>query len=433
VQRLNIPLHRYQQATRLPRRVVSTLAVLAVAGALGVGVAGTCWFERDTTSAAAPQETALVLHFQPNRVTWKAVERALGSTTLISNRPLTVSDIRPFVRGEFSLFVDKGGIRSIAVRAKRDEVPIDLLDSLGILATETSRGVFLLSDRPVARMNWSPSRIWFGWIRWPTRWHIGEAYLVDEPNMRGPIFASAKSTVIRLPKQEIFPLPWNRLPSGTIFALATPVLPNTSIAGITDSIDTILASYDTPTAGQLTAQLAERAGFLLLSGGERSTSFVFGTEADDFAKNLQQKIIQTAAALQTPRLRPFALPDQSVGQEMIVDPSLTTIEETTVSGSLVARAAAGQGVYLYTTESNGQFFVSNDQNLLTFGVAGNARDSVRTPCGGNALFLGLRDLLDASSGALTSRPTDATSMIANVYSDISVSQGWLFTNLHLCY
>lgn len=389
------------------------------------------WFGRDTTSAAAPQDTALVLHFHPNRLAWKAMERTLGRMTLVSNRPLTVANIQSFANGEFSVFVGNDGTRSVAVRSSKNRLPTAMLDSLGILSEETSRGVYLLSDRPVARMNWKPRRVWFGFIHWPGPWRIGNAYMVEDQRVRGPIYVSGTKTVIRLPRQDISTIPWKRLPADTILALAMPALPNTTIEGVTSSIDTVLSSYSAPSAALLVGHLISSSGSIVLTSNEKHTGFLMVSDAEDFAKDLQQKAIQMASALQSPRFRPLSLPDGSIAKEMIVDPGLITVEETTIAGTLVSRVASAKDEYLFAAQTDESFLLTNDQDLLEFRLNG-AGEGIAPACMGNALYLRLDGLLDASSAGLTARTASQLSMLGDEYSTLSVDRGWAFTRIRLC-
>lgn len=390
------------------------------------------WYGRDTVSASAPQDTAMVLHFHPNRPKWTATERALGDMTLVSNRSLTVSDIRTFANGEFSVFIGNDGSRSVAVRSSKDRLPTQTLDALGILAEETSSGVFLLSDRPVARMDWEPSHVWFGSIHWPGAWRIGNIHMVEDRDVRGPIYASATKVRIRLPKQQIATIPWKTLPTDTIIALAMPALPNASVVGVTTSIDAILSSYDTPTATAIAEHVLGTPGAVLLKKTEDQLGFLITTDLSDFAKDLQQKLIQTAAALQAPRVRPLTLPDNTIAEEMIVDPSLTTVEETTVAGILVSRVATTDGDYLFTAESDEAFALSNQQDLLEY-LLKDGENGQKPSCNGNAIYLNLTEFLLASSDALTARTTNDLVTLNGEYGTIAVDQGWFYTNIRLCH
>lgn len=433
MQRLNIPLHRNQHTTRLSRRVVSLVGFVVAAGCVALALASTAWYGRDTTSASAPEGTRLVLHISPNRLTWDDTERVFGNIPLLSDRPLTVSDIRPFTRGEFSVFVGEDGTRSIAVRANKRDVPTKSFDALGIFAQETSRGVFLLSSKPMARMGWTPGHVWLGFIHWPNAAHIGSVHFIEEETVRGSLFVTGKRVIVRIPKQPLSEIPWKSVPSNTISALATPALPNTSVASVTEAIDTILSSYDTPSAAWLSERLLTMPGEILLAKSDESLDFLFAASSDDFDKNQQQKIIQTAVAMENPQIQQITLPDGTRAQEIIVDPTLTTIEETTVAGTLVSRAATSNGRYLYTAERPGYFAVTSSQSLLEHWLKNSKINKESASCLGNAAYLDLRGLLDRSASSLSARSTNILRVIADEYAAMSIQQNWFSTTIRICF
>jgi len=400
--------------------------------AAAIVIIGIFWFGRDTTSSAAPQGTAIVLHFNPNRLTWGSTEDALGDITLISNRSMKASDIQMFAKGEFSIFIADDGTRSVSIRTTAKQLPTAELDAQGILVEETSRGIYLLSDRPVARMDWYPSHVWFGCIHWPGVWHIGDIHIINEESTRGPIFSSKNQTRIRLPKQELTKLPERTLPDGTMLALAMPLLPNINISGVTSAIDSILSSLQIPMVSLFAEHLLEAPGKIILANSQNQIDFLFTSDSEKFDKNQQQKVIQAAAALKSPRLRPFVLPDDSIVKEIIVDPSLTTVEETTVAGILVSRVAMTQGEYLYAAESDGSFIITNKLELLEFELKGKT-DGVQSTCAGNVSFLSLTDALRSSSSALKSRATSQIALVGEEYRAIAVNQGWIYSNIRLCH
>lgn len=432
MQRLNIPLHRYQQTTRLSRRVVSLFAVAVFAGTAVLVVAATVWYGRDTTSSSAPQDTALVLHFAPNRLTWDATERVLGQIPLISNRPLIAKDIRSFARGEFSLFISTDGTRSLAVRSSKEDLPTAELDVLGIIVQETEPGVVLLSDRPMARMAWKPPHVWFGSVHLPWNVRVGNLYTPNDSTFFGAIYGTKEQTTVRLSKQHLAILPWEVVPDSAIAAMSTPALPNADVNGVTDAIDTILTSYQTPSAAFLSSHVLSNAGAILLVRNEGAIDYLITTGSTHFPKESQDSLIQTAAALQIPRIRTLMLPDSSIAEEIIVDPSLTTIEETTVAGTIVSRASSRNGGYLFAAEQNGTVSLTNSQTLLDFSLS--AKKTGKKPsCSGNAAFINLRSLLDLSEGSVHARSAALLSILADNYEVIGFEEGLFNTTMHLCY
>jgi hypothetical protein len=406
------------------------VAIVASTGLVVLVLVATVWYGRDTTSSSAPQDTAVVLHFLPNRLTWDATERVLAHIPLISNRPLTADDIRPFARGEFSLFIAADGTRSVAVRAATEDFPTDELDALGVIVQESAPGVVLLSDRPLARMEWKPSHVWFGSVHFPWNPRIGSMYVPSEA-LSGAIYAMGDQTAIRISKQHLSVLPWKVLPESTIAALSTPALPNTNVDDVTSAIDTILSSYQTPSASFISSHILSNAGTIVLAKNESSVDFLLTTSSVDFSKDSQQKLIQTAAALQIPRIKSLTLPDKSVAEEMIVDPSLTTIEETIVAGTVVSRASSRDGGYLFSAEQNGIVTITNSQGLLDFSL-GAKKAGTRPLCSSNAAFVDIRSLLDLSQGSVHARSADLLSVLANTYGIIGLDEGIFHTTIRFC-
>ncbi|MEI6511235.1 MAG: hypothetical protein WCO25_04300 [Candidatus Uhrbacteria bacterium] len=429
---MNIPLHRYQQTTRLSRRVVSLFAVATTVGLLVLMAAATVWYGRDTTSSSAPQDTAVVLHFAPNRLTWDATKRVLAHIPLISNRPLTADDIEPYAHGEFSIFIASDGSRSVAIRATKGELPTKTLDALGIIVQDSAPGIVLLSDRPMARMAWKPKHVWFGSIHFPWNAHIGSLYVPDDAALSGSIYASKAGMDVRLAKQRLSTISWKVVPDGTIAALSTPALPNTDVNGVTSAIDTILSSYAASTATIVASHILSNQGAIVLTKNAGKFDYLFVTTAKDFANSDQQKFIQTAAALQIPRIQALTLPDNTIAKEMIVDPSLTTIEETTVAGTIVSRASSRDGGYLFAAEQSETVSITNSQNLLDFSLSAK-KTGAKLPCSSNASFMDIRSVLELSKGSVHARTAALLSILANTYGTIGIEEGVARTTIHLCY
>lgn len=428
-------MRRYQHTTRLSRRVVSLFVILAALGFGSLVFGGMLWYGRDTTSAAAPQDTEIVLHFSPNRLTWDNVERALQDIPLISGRPLTASDIKPFTNGEFSVFIETDGTRSLAIRSNQDDLPSETLDTLGILTEEVKNGVFLLSDRPKARTEWKPARVWTAWMHWPNVTRIGTIHLLEnDESTRGAIYSGRDRLHIRLPNQHVTHLAWKTLPEGTIAALSTPALPNSGIDTVAYAIDRLLSSYAAPSAHILSQRfLTEPGGILLRKQGE-SINFLLSSSSNAFGKDQEQALLQASAAFTQPRIQTLVLPDETEAQEIIVDPSLSTVEETTIGGALVSRVAAHAGTYLYSAEHEGSFAMTDDQELLGQWIDNERTNENRSSsCDGNAFYLNLQELLRLSTPITPSRSAELIPTISAIYPKVSVDTNFLFTTIHLCH
>jgi hypothetical protein len=390
------------------------------------------WYGRDTTSDAAPEGTALVLHFTPNRLTWGATERAMKDIPLISGRSLTISDLKEFVAGELSVFVDEDGVRSLAVRLSSDRIPTKLLDSLGILAREVKPDVFLLSASPMPDMAWKPRHVWFGMWHWPWKRRIGSIHLIEGGTMSGAIYASSRATELRLPNQKLSELPWKTLPTGTIEAMSTPVLPNVDLSGVASLLKETLVSLDSPPAGALIDQLNTKKGAILLTQQDNVVSFLVSSSSENFDKTQQQKLIRSSSAFQNPKISDIRLPDNTTAAEILVDPGLITVEETTIGGVLASRVAAKNGQYLYAAEKDSLFAVTNSQSLLEFWLKGGTSSTRGERCGGNAVYIDVSALKTLSSSQMHSRSVDAMTLFPNQYNQIAVDNGLSFDTIRLC-
>lgn len=431
MQRLSIPLHRYQQTTRLSRRVVSLSIIAMTIGIFLLFLGGIIWYGRDTVSSSAPQGTVLVLHFLPNRSSWDDVDNALRHIPLVSNRSLTIEDIRPFTYGEFSIFIGSDGSRSVAIRARESDVYVSRLDALGILVTTPAQGIVFLSDKPVARMNWLPPRIWLGFLHFPWNTHIGSVYAIGDADISGSLYASEDGAQMRFPKHHVAKSPWKAVPTNTVAVLSTPALPNASIREVTSEIDTILASYATPLAATISSNILTAPGAILLTSNGAKLNYLIKTTATAISLDDQRKAIQMAAALQLPRIQPFRLPDDSLADEIIVDPSLSTIEEITQAGSVVSRVSANDGSYVYSVQREDDVFITNDQSLLDFGL-GAQRTENSPKCFGDVAFVDLRSLFGISGNSVNARDSNTFSILADSYSSIGVDEGLLTTTIRLC-
>ncbi len=391
------------------------------------------WYGRDTTSAAAPEGTVVVLHLNLSHFSWDDANRAFRNVPLVSNRPLTIDDIRPFTRGELSLFIDEDGTRSVAIRSSKKDLPTRLTDSLGIIAKDMGKGVYLLSDRPLARMDWNPPHVWLSSLHSPFSSHIGSIHLLGADGMSGAVYASKEELSVRLPKQRLSKLSWRHIPEGTIAAMSTPALPNADISGVSMAMDAVLSSYQTPSVSNISSQILAKSGMAILTHDGNAFHFLIISDDSSFTRDQQRKMIQVAAALQTPRIEAFQLPDTSTAKEIIVDPSYSTVEEITIAGTLVSRTSTSEGGYFYLANKDETFAISDDQSLVEFWLASKNPSKKIAACHANSLFLNVRSMMATSATFLSARSLNTLNQLGNQFSIIGVEEKWLHTVIHSCY
>lgn len=421
VQRLNIPLHRYQHTTRLSRRVVSVSVISSIIGLFLALLLGIWWFQRDTTSKTAPVGTTTAVHFAINRANQDDIERLLSSFPLVSNRSITLRDIKPYLYGEFSLFLTSEGIHSVTIRSKKSSIPFDILDSLGILVEEVGKNLFLLSDRPVARSNWNPPHNLLRSFHFPFKTRIADLYEL-ESNRYSAVYSSNKQVTIRADKLPFSELPLKYIPKSTIAAIATPIF----------SINMNELLPNTFDLSQL-KEILNTQGYLILAQDEKNTRFLFSGETINFDKDQQHKLIKASASFKQPLQQNFDLPDMTTATEIIVDTSLSTIEETTISGSLVSRIATSAGEYIYAVEKDKNFAVTNSEELLNFWLKEPILDDSTLKLSGNIAFLNTDLFINDQSSEQKTSSNELLLLLSDRFETISINNGLLFSTITLNY
>ena len=397
---------------------------------LGAGLwFGSGWlFLHDTVSAAAPEGTVLALRFTPGRSHWDRVEGVLGQIPLISNRPLTTEDIRPFTEGEFAEFVSKDGTRSLAIHSSKDRLPRPMLDSLGITVTQVHSNVFLLSDRPTAvsglKMKWALTLPPAPWKRFS---RIGTA-LVSDMAARGVMYETQNGLEIRfgylpLPKTDSLPIP-----SDLLAVLSTPLLPNTDFSWLIRDIEVQAGALGAPDAETFAKLLSGPGGVVLTKDG----GFLVVMDAHDFDQTAQKNLLRIAAAMQSPVRTSWILPDQSKTEEILVDPSAVTVEEATVQGTSVLRVHEKNGHSLSSATQHGQFALTNTDALLDEWLSGRTERSA-TPCGSTTLAVDIRGMNDQSIRTVDGWRPLPIGLLSQEFSMFSLSNEWRQTKIELCH
>ncbi len=360
----------------------------------------------------------MVVHFTPNQTNSDAIMDIIRNFPLISNRSLTFVDMQPYIQGEFSLFIAEDGIRSVAIRSKTALLPMKTFDQLGILVENVGKHVFLLSDRPIARDTWNPPHNILRSIHSPLWKRIAELYEV-ESDWSGIMYANKNELTIRSNKIENTQLPLKYIPKNTIAVLATPALPNLQI-------NSLIPLSDTTTLGSI----LNTAGYLILTKTENDNGFLISSSTENFDKEQQQKIIQQSASFKQPKQQLLTLPDNSKATEIIIDSGLSTIEETTISGMLVSRVAISGGSYLYSVEKDGQFAITNNEELLEFWL--NPIDKAKLDKLDENILILTTALLNSVSDQ-TVRTTDIVTFLSQTFTSISVNNGIFFSTIHLAF
>jgi hypothetical protein len=402
MQRLNIPLHRHTRTTRRsPRRVVWLLIVGAVFLLLFSTFFFTSfWFQRNTVFAAAPNNAVLALHFTPTTQNWPTISRALTHFPLISERSLQITDIIPFVQGEFAVFSTESGNFSLAVRSSKELLPTDLLDSYGISYQEVAPHIYLLSNTITPVGGWVEENDYNYTLPRFGEKKIGEFSFLDSSNtsLSGPIKINGEEIRIILPKLNFSTHSIENAPTSLLGALSMPIWTNTAESTISPSIQYLFSAYNTDLFSEFVSSFSQKPGALLLEYSNKLSYLYFSDE--QFNQNQLNQLLKFSVALQNPIISHWSLPDGTIVNEIIADPSSIIVEEIPFAGSTVNHIPLDHDSDIYYANTDKGGFITNNETFLSYYLNGapDEQESITVP---NVLYFDLRQFfLLSSSGEI---------------------------------
>ena len=357
---LNIPLNRNTHTTRHTRVVwllTGFLLLMLVLWSLAVA-----WFTRDTLWRLAPANTVAVIRLTPSRANWSKLEMALRDIPLVSNRPVYLRDLRGVEKGEVAIFIGKDGSRSLGVHGDLKEMPSAWLESEGLIAQSVGNNAFLFSEtiRPISadtkhRLHVLPDILLrrFGTI-------------VIQTEGQGPISGTMRlgrnGIEIRLkgangPFGDSIPLP-----KGTLAFLAIPSLTNITVDPFVQTVGQLLGSLDQPSIKDFTDTILRGKSQILLTQDDQGTGFLIISQAKETD---MRGLLRIWAALASPGTRKTVLSDKTTINELIVDPSAVSLEESTLEGMPLLRTQAkdGSSLMVVIQQGNGTL-LSNRETLI---------------------------------------------------------------------
>ena len=387
MERLSIPLYRTHYTTRRTWRVVWYCVVLLI---LFSGISR-AWYGRNTTAKIIPNDSVAVLRFSLNRSNQDTLRSLLTDFPIISGRALTFEDIKTSVQGEFSIFFLSDGTRAVSLRTEESLLPKTLLDSQGILVQKVNPYIFFLSSKltPLTEIR-LPKTSWLLSFH-PFSKTIGTFSFKESDWISGGIYASSKKITIFFQPIQLSKHPFTSVPIETIGILSTPPSTSVSLDWLFRSTDRFLTQINSPTIGFLTSTFGKSKGGILLTGSEagQPLNFLFATE-EKLDPDQTKSLLKTATALKNPSLKLWELPDHTKTQEIIVDPSLISIEEYTAFGTTVLRATTPQNEHLFSTTTKQYLLLSNNEQLLRNWFQPESK-KIKAICVGNHAFLSVKD------------------------------------------
>lgn len=421
---LAIPLGKSQ--TTRQRRVVSWRLALCLMTVMGAAAGAGWWFGHDQVSRAAPEGTVGMLRFTPRPATWDLLESLLGDVALISNRPFTARDLRPFVSGEFALFIGEDGHRSLAVRMSKSRLPAALLDTYGVTTQQVSGSVFLLSDRPESVSGIKPA---WPFTLPPAPWsglrRLGVAVFPGSASARiygMPGMMEWRWKDLGIPKADV------RVTEDIMAFMSTPLLQNDLMAWMAPPLNSMVVPLGGPDAGTI-GKWASAPGLAVLS---KSGGYLLSINMETFGEQDPKRLLRMAAALQAPSKAPWLLEDGTSATEIRVDPTGFAVETSVRSGHEVFSSVISAELSMYAATLNDSVILTNDASLLDSQIEGKVKEKSDNPCVGNAIFIRLQDMIGDEGGAAHVPKPSILNDAARLFSSISLNTSWMQTKMTLC-
>jgi hypothetical protein len=421
MQRLNIPFDRHKQTTRRNGRVVWLYVGFFLLFFVTVWITSNIVLSRDTLGAATPENTVLTLRFETSKNNLSEITELLENIPLVSERNITTSTILPITQGEFAIFLLSDGTHSLGLRTQKERIPYGTLDSLGITVQEITPTTFLLSQKnqPLSTTDlgrsWRFPYVWLGTKRIGTLRYHGDIVQNGSILSKQGRISFVFPTDVRMNAQT---LP-DTFGTGVFGAMSTPALSNTDTVGISHNFSLLTKWLDTPNIDEFIQTILKEPGYILLSEESETPFFLISTTSTVLSKDAQNGLLKTISALKSPSLRELLLPDNTVSQEIIADPTKTTIEERVILGTPVLHTNTGSKEDFYIASTDERVGFSNNETLLTEWISPESMENTTEPlCGANIAFLNLNTLENLSRNTLSNYDTSLLRSVSSNYSSI---------------
>ena len=429
MQHLNIPLSRNSKTTRRTRWVVWLLAFGVGSIILATSWMSALWFTRDTIFKAAPENTVMAVRFFVGGKKGEIVESITKNLPVISNRSLTIADLSPYISGEFVLFVNNDGSRSIAIRKGKAPLPQSLLDSQTIAVQPIGHNIVLLSEKQVVIKPFSIKPKLLPGISLPGNRWIGE--LVDQTNKkRSFLFATKNQVVMTLPGVRTDGQAFKQIPNDTIAYLSTPFLPNTSNEFLDPFLPLMQSVVDPQFLSHL-GDLSNKKNQLLLTKEVSGVGFFLTITPSELNKDVDiEQALRSIAALNTPKIQETLLDDGSSIKEIIANPDSVSVEQITLLGTQINRIQVNNVDLLAGRTQDHKIFLTNRESL--FRHTKESSKSVNKICSGNMAGIALQPLVDMQNQHANVPNSNAILLFAQNFTSIGIKSGLFSTTIRFC-
>lgn len=428
MQHLNIPLSRNSKTTRRTRWVVWLLAFGVVLLSVGISWIFTLWLTCDTILSAAPENTVMAVRLFTSGKKGGSVESVTKNFPLISNRSVVFSDISQYISGEFVIFLQADGSRSVAIRTGKTPLPQSLLDSQSITVQPIKKGIVLFTEKHEVLKPISVRAKIIPGISFPGRQWIGE--LIDtNQSHRSFLYATKNRILISLPKSQHNIPVLKHIPKETIAYLSNPLLPNTTKDFLEPFLPLMQSVLD-PQFLHYLSMLPTEKSQVILTKDDQGIGFFLSTK-ETSTKNAvnTEQALREIRALNTPKIQETFLSDGSSIKELVANTDSISVEQITLLGTQVNRIQINNTDILAGITKKKEVFITNRENLFR---AQEGNTSINKICSGNVAGINLQPLVEMQNQYTHSPNTSPLLLFAQNFSSIGVKTGWFSTTIHLC-
>ena len=334
----------------------------------------------------------------------------------MTDRPLTTTDLIAFKPKEIAIFVDKNGNSSVAIRTNEKNLNKELLNSYGIITQKLGQNKWLLFSEPPSLIPNGRTKFSLGSI-WPNT--IGKITLGD---FSGHIKVKDNGYAVEIPKTKLTGNVLPSLPLETVAALAFQPGNESGLSSLLNQIDLLLEPLKTITSEQLVNKIKENGAVILLT----NNNFLIETSLES---TFLFQTIQTAAAFQSPTVETMNLPDGSLADEIIVDPSKVDFGSVWIKGQEAKSVETPNGSLL-ALDGEKTDIIASDSSLLEQ-YLNKKTEKVSPTCGSknNLVYLKPKELENTMFGEHNSITSPSLLQIALKFNEIAVDNN----KIYLCY
>ena len=350
MQRLNIPLSRHTKTTRPLRQVVWFLVIFLLVGGFVIYRVEAMFFTRNTILSMTPSDTILAVEMNLNKKTAPFLLDWLSGVPLLSERSLELNDVAHLIHGNFAVFIQRDGHRSLAIRCKPENLPTSWLDALFIEYQQQGPFTLLSSTLvPIKGITASSGPLLpsIGTVR------MGHVVLPQD-GLQGDLTLSEVGLGLKFKAQsqnhDGIALPGAAVAlSGLRWGMDVPHFP---------ALQRLL------TKQSLILENAEDMNLAVVPTDAGTLEILLGVSSVDVTSDEIIDELEQIGAFARPTIVSQTLPDGSELAEILVQPELSSVEEVSTSSGTLYRVSIGGGAYVLAAQHNNEVLFANKQNLL---------------------------------------------------------------------